>query len=290
MAEYRKRTRRKRQTAKAERRDQEVVYTPPAPINRRQLILMVASIVAVAVAIFLGLSVFFRVDAMEFRVQGNRMYSADTIWKASNIKDGDSLIGFGKARAASSIMQQLPFVKSVRIQITLPDTVTVFVEELTVYLAAQDTQGQWWFISTEGKVLEKTNAIDAAKWTLLQGIRLESPVAGQMAKAAGNGSEGSPVAQTNAEKLKTALDIAIALEDEEILDSISNIDATHPNDISFWYTDRLLVKLGNIEQISEKIVLVHSTIKTQLGIRDAGILHVSNKNGIRIEFERRKFE
>lgn len=290
MAEYRKRTRRKRQTARAERPEQEVVYTPPAPVNRRQIILMVASIVAVAIAIFLGLSVFFRVDAQQFRVQGNRMYSADSIWKASNIKDGDSLIGFGKARAASSIMQQLPFVKSVRIQITLPNTVTIMIEELTVYLAAQDTQGQWWFVSTEGKVLEKTNETEAQKWTVLQGIQLESPVAGQMAQAAQSDAEDSPVAQSGAEKLNTALDVAKALEDEEILDSIASIDATNANDISFWYTDRLLVKMGDVQQISEKIVLVHSTIKTQLGIRDAGILHVSNKNGIQIEFERRKFE
>lgn len=295
MSEERKRRAKAVRPATNRSQQQEVNYVPPAPINRKQVILVVASIIAVAVAIFLGLSIFFKVDKQQFRVQGNRIYRADRIWEASGIKDGESLLAFGKAKAASRIMQELPYVKSVRIQITLPDTVTIYIEEHKVYLVAQDTNEDWWFLATDGKVLEKTDGVEAAKRTALKGFLINPPVVGQKAEAAElpvNGEEQTPpvVTFSEADRLKTALDTAVALEKNGILGEIRNIDVSDMNQIVFWYVDRFQVKLGDAGQLSEKITLIEAAITTQLGSRDTGVLTVTTTDGIQIEFEHRKFE
>lgn len=293
MSEERKR---RSKPAKPDRaQTQEVNYIPPAPINRKQVILIAASVIAVAVAIFLGLSIFFKVDKQQFQVQGNRIYRADRIWEASGIKDGDSLLAFGKAKAASRIMQQLPYVKSVRIQITLPDIVTVYIEEHKVYLVAQDTNEDWWFLSTDGKILEKTDEEEAAKRTALKGFLLKPPAVGQMAEAAellpDENTQNPPVVTfSEADKLKTALETAVALEKTGILGEIRNVDVSDMNGITFWYVDRFLVELGDAGRIADKIALIETAISTQLGPRDTGVLTVISEENIQIEFERRNFE
>lgn len=274
----------------------DVTYEPAAPIYRKQVFLVIACMIGAAIAIFLSLSIFFEVDQDEFKVQGNKMYRADTIWEASGLQDGDSLLTFGKAKVASRIMQELPYVKSVRIQITLPDTVTIFVEEHKVYLVAQDTDDAWWFLSTEGKVLEKASEKEAQKRTVLEGFQIQSPVVGQMAVAAEPAPDEiepdvpSFVLQTNAERLSTALELSATLEKCGILGDIDSIYVENLNDIRFWYGERFLVKLGDAGLMAEKVALVDGAISTQLGSRETGILHVSSENGIKIEFEYRIFE
>lgn len=302
MAQERKRRRSPEQNQRSRDTQQEnneskpaTTYIPPAPINRKQIILVVASMIAVAVAIFLCLSIFFKVDKQKFTVEGNRIYRADRVWEVSGLQNGDSLLTFGKAKVASRIMQELPYVKSVRIQITLPDTVTIFIEEHVVYLVAKDTEGAMWFLSTDGKVLEKASQSEAQKRTVLEGFLIKPPKVGEKAVADepladDQTGDAGVVIHTNAERLKAALDLTAVLEKNGILGSIASINVADMEDIDFWYEDRFQVKLGDSGLMSEKVALVESAISTQLGDRETGILHVSSKNGIMIEFEHKKFE
>ena len=58
----------------------EVTYTEPLPINRKNLAIVLVSIVVVAMAAFFGLSIFFRVDKTDCVISGNEKYDAATIW------------------------------------------------------------------------------------------------------------------------------------------------------------------------------------------------------------------
>lgn len=297
MAERRKRRPRSAETEAPKTTEQAVNYIPPAPINRKQVILVLASIVAVAVCIFLGLAVFFKVDKNEFQVHGNRLYRADTIWDASGIKNGDSLLTFGKAKAASRIMQQLPYVKSVRIQITLPNTVSIYIEELNVYMAVQDSNDDWWFLSPEGKVLEKTEQSEAIKRTMIEGLRIKPPKVGDKAVAqelpAGEEDNTAPtvVTYTNAERLQAALEIATCLEKNEILNAVASINVEDMSQIVLWYGQRFQVKFGDSGNISDKIPMIKQVIHEQLGAKDTGILYVIFKNDtLTLEFEYANFE
>ena len=104
-----------------------MTYTPPVPINRKKLLIRLITVFAAALALFLGCTVFFRVK--DVVVTGNERYSAWTVREASGIEEGESLLAFGKTKAAGRIMEKLRYVRSVRIGITLPDTVNIHVQE-----------------------------------------------------------------------------------------------------------------------------------------------------------------
>ena len=65
-------------------------------------------------------------------VSGTNRYNVASIREASGIEEGESLLAFGKTKAAGKIMENLRYVKSVRIGITLPDTVNIYIEEVDV--------------------------------------------------------------------------------------------------------------------------------------------------------------
>ena len=238
----------------------EVTYTEPLPINRKNLAIVLVSIVVVAMAAFFGLSIFFRVDKTDCVISGNEKYDAATIWEASGIQDGSNLLSFGKAKAAGKIMQKLPYIKSVRIGITLPSTVKIHVEEIQVVYAAEDTAGKVWLITSEGRVVEE--AKDASNVTVLKGFQLQNPKSGQQAVAKENepDDESAVVTFTNAERLRAALNIVTQLERNGILGEVASVNVEKMSAIELWYGTRYQVKLGNIGRMEEKIAAMADAI------------------------------
>lgn len=259
------RKRKKRPAPKETKRElpqREVNYTEPLPINRKNLAIVFVSIVVAAMAVFFGLSIFFRVDKADCMISGNEKYDAATIWEASGIQDGGNLLSFGKAKAAGRIMQKLPYIKSVRIGITLPSTVKIHVEEVQVVYTAADTAGKWWLITSEGRVVEQAN--DASGVTQLKGFQLLEPKVGQQAVAKENepdpNGDSAAVAVTNADRLKTALTIVTQLERNGILGEVASVNVEKMGAIELWYADRYQVKLGNTGRLDEKIAAMADAI------------------------------
>lgn len=257
----------------------EVVYTPPEPLDRKKLILRLVSVAAVVLALFMGFSIFFRVD--QIVVTGTEKYSAWAVREASGIKEGESLLSFGKARAAGKITGQLPYVKSVRVGVTLPGTVNIYIEELEVVYSAQDQDGKWWLLSADGRLVEKTSQAKAESNTVLKGFTLLAPKAGQQAKAVeaepgATGEDGEEViiTVTNQERLDAALTILSRLEFNEILGKAASIDVTDMGNIELWYGTQYQVLLGDAGLLQEKIDDMCAAIR-QLGTHQSGILDVT---------------
>ena len=259
---------------------QEVVYTAPDPISRKKLILAVATVASVVLALFLACTVFFRVE--NIKVSGNVKYDDWTVFEASGIKKGDSLLTFGKGKACAKIAQNLPYVKIVRIGITLPNTVNIYVEELDVVYAAQDAKDAWWLLTSDGRVVEKTSASVAKDKAKLEGFRLQSPVVGEKAKAAEdqpdpNAGEDKPVTVTNQYRLDTALSIVWDLERRGVLGQVSSVNVEDMGNIILWYGKTYEVKLGDDQQMEQKLGLLCGTIRDResAGSTQGGILDIS---------------
>lgn len=256
----------------------EVVYTPGRQFNRRRLLLRLVTIVAVAFAFFLGLSIFFKVDTIT--VSGCDKYSAWTVSEASGIEKGQNLLFFGESAAASKIIDALPYVKSVRFTRTLPSTVNIIIEEAPVGYALQDTAGTWWLITAQGRVTEKVDAETAGRHTNLKGITLENPVVGADAVAREPSEETSVTA---ADRLTVALQIATQLEANEMIGVIASVDVSNLQAIEMWYGNRYQVKLGNNTELDFKIAAVRSAVAEmstyQTGILDASFTTFSNSVG-----------
>ena len=264
----------------------EVVYTPPRPFNRKKLLLQLCTIVAVVLAFTFGISVFFRVE--NITVSGTVKYDPWTIKEASGIEIGDNLLSFGEARAAGKIKTALPYVESVRIGIKLPNTVKIEIKELDVVYAIQDSEYQWWLITAEGRVVEKTDKATADESTQILGVKLESPVEGLQAEAyeeetvaSTDPTETLPVITARpGDQLQTALNILQYLEECGIIGDVASVDVADLGNLQLQYGKRFKVLLGDTTQLLYKIKCMNAAIngtdpKNSLKEYDSGVLDIT---------------
>ena len=237
---------------------------------------------AVVLALFVGCSIFFKVE--NIKISGNQKYDAWTVREASGIELGDSLLSFGKAKACGRIAEALPYVKIVRIGITLPNTVNIYIEELEVVYAAQDDRGDWWLLTSGGRIIEKTSESSARTNTVLSGFLLSEPAVGENAKAVEidpattpSGEEPPIITVTNQDRMDTALSIVYELERKGLLGKAASVDVTDMEDIELWYGTDYQVKLGDPGDMEKKIALMCGTIQRheKEGSYQSGILDIS---------------
>lgn len=272
-----KRTSRRTESSRPKTPTPAVIYTQPLPFNRDRLIVQLITVTAVVLAIVMGLSVFFKVETIT--VTGADTYSAWAVREASGISEGDKLLTFSKIRAASQIMANLPYVKGVRIGIKLPDTVNIMIEEESVVYAIKSSDGQWWMMDSDGRVVEQANNAKAA--TQVLGVTLEAPtvnekgVATEMTPSETNElGELIPVSTTGAQRLTAALQILKALENNDIVGEAASVDVTSTEDIILWYGTRYQVNLGDTSRLDYKVDCMNDAI-LQMSDYQSGVLDIS---------------
>ena len=256
-----------------------VIYTQPRAFNRDKLLVQLLTVLAVVLALVLGLSVFFKVKVIT--VSGAEVYGAWTVREASGISEGDNLLTFGRARAAGKITAKLPYVKSARIGIKLPDTVNIEIEEEDVVYAIKSSDGIWYLMNSEGKVVEQSTSGSAKSYTQVLGVTLSGPVVGEPGIATeevptetDEAGEYVPLTVTGAQRLSAALEILQALEENDIVGQAASVDVTRLNDIILWYGTQYQVNLGENTNLSYKIACMNDVI-LQLSDYQTGILDVS---------------
>ena len=279
--------RRKERAARAEKKRKQaqrndtpaVIYTQPAAFSRDRLLIQLLTVTAVVAALVLGMSVFFKVGTIT--VAGAETYSAWAIREASGISEGDNLLTFSKAKAGARIQAELAYVDDVRIGIKLPDTVIIYIEELDVSYAMESTQGDWWLINSEGRVVEQITASTAGNHTQVLGVRLEEPRVGNTAEAADEvpqetlaSGELVPLSVTGAQRLSSALQILKALEANDIVGQAASVDVTSLEDVTLWYGSRYEVLLGDTSNMEYKIACMNDAI-LELSEYQSGILDIS---------------
>lgn len=243
-----------------------VVRTQPKPFDRRHLTLKIWTIVAIVLAASIGLSIFFRVD--EIIVTGCDKYSAWSVSEAAGIQMGDSILFFGKATASSRVMDELPFIKSVRFRIKLPGTVNIIIEEAPVGYAMEATDGSWWLLTADGKIAQQTDAVTAQTNTVIKGVNLANPKVGETAKAYQPQEEG---VVTGAERLSAALHLAQLLEKNEILGTMRYIDVSNLQQMQLWYKNQYSIELGDQQELETKIATVGAAIP-KIGQFQTGVM------------------
>ena len=283
-----KRTQERKKQAAFRSKAPKVVYTQPKPINMNRLLLQLAAVMAVVIAISMGLSVFFKVENVV--VYGNKAYSAWAVQEASGIEGGEKLMSFGRIRASGKIKAALPYVEKVRLGITLPDTVNIYITEYDVVYAIQDQLGIWWLMTSDGRIVEQTDYGTASGYTRVLGVTLDSPVVGERAVAYQEvvlqettdstepTLETAPETVTAGEKLSAALKILDALELNDMVGRIASVDVTTLTNIEMWYGNQYQIRLGSandtVHGLDYKITAMGSAI-AQLSDYQTGILDVS---------------
>lgn len=266
----------------------EVTYTMPEPFTRHGFLVKLASVAAVVAAVMLCLSLFFRVE--EVVVSGTDKYTPWMIKEASGINDGDSLLIVSDARVAGKIRLALPYVDEVRVGIKLPGTVHIEITELETTYAIEATDGSWWLITSDGRVVERIQTTAATAYTRIYGVQADTPKEKQTVRAAeeqpqtpdpteetGDGVTLPTMAQiTGAMRLDAVITILTALEDNGVIGQIASVDVSNINDITMQYGQRLHVVLGTAEDLAYKVQYMALAID-QIEEYQTGELDVSFK-------------
>ena len=256
-----------------------VIYTQPAAFNRNRLLVQLTTVVAVVLAMVMGLSVFFKVE--NITVSGAEVYSEWAVKEASGLVGGENLLTFSHARSAALIKANLPYVDTVRFGIKLPDTVNIIIEEDDVVYAIKDQDQAWWLINSDGRVVEMGNSSKASNHTQVLGVMIQDPVPDETAvpvefttSETDASGEMIPITVTNAQRLTAALQILKALEANDIVGSAASVDVTRTEDIILWYGSRYQVNLGNSARLDYKIACMNDAI-LQMSDYQSGILDIS---------------
>lgn len=236
---------------------EQIQYIPPKPFFRKRLIVQLLTVVAVVLAIAIGVSVFFQVDTVT--VTGLSKYSAATVVEASHIRPGDSLLFFGQGGAASRIKTELPYVESVRFEVKLPGTVNIVITERPVAYTIQAADGNWWRLGSDGKVVESVPAVSETD-ILITGVLLDDPVVGKKAVASESVEEDQPLTASQSERLAAAVDIARQLEKWEMFSQVEKIDVSDLFGLRLYCTGDYRVELGDGASMEKKIGIVKSAL------------------------------
>lgn len=290
-AERQRRTAQRRQTQKtvppAQRRVirhhreevPDIVYTAPKPMRRGSFALKLVSMIAVVAAVFMALSVFFRVETI--MVAGADKYSPWMIRQASGIETGDALLSIGEARVASRIRMNLPYVDDIKVGIRLPGTVEIQVTELQVTYSIEDEAGAWWLIAADGRAVEQVSLDKALGYTRVEGLAIRTPQPGAQVQALPgqiiDPDEGTAESQTQQdadEQLTALIAVMSGLESNRIIGEIALIDVTDVRNIRLEYPQLLNVRLGGAERMDYKLGYLSAAVE-QLDDTQSGELDLS---------------
>ena len=255
-----------------------IVYTPPKPFDRRRFLLRLATVVAVVLALVLGMSIFFKVA--DVTVSGAEKYSPWDIREASGIRDGENLLTLNKAKIGGKITTKLPYVKKARIIRKLPDTVMIEIQEIDVVYAIADSTDRWWLIDASGKIADSVSSAEAKSYTQLLGVRLQSPVAGSQAvameavPATDEAGETIPVTVLESERLRAVINILQHLEENGVIGQAASVNVSDMTMLELWYEDHYQVLLGDSNNLGYKIQSMVKAIDQQEDYQ-RGILDVS---------------
>lgn len=283
-------TRRKAKTPERSRKEPQIQihYTPAKPFNRNRFLLRLATVAAVVLALFLGMSIFFKVQKV--MVSGVEKYTPWDIKEASGLQEGDALLSVSEAKISAKIKAALPYVGDVRVGIKLPDTVNIEVKELSVVYAIESNNGSWWLIDGTGRIVDASNGAMAMNYTRITGVQIMDAVIGQQAVAAeettpteesteATGGDAMPTVATtptvsSRQQLAAAIQILTALEENGVMGRIDSVDVSDTKQLTMWYADRYQVLLGDTSRLSYKISAMKAAIRKMGGYQN-GYLDVS---------------
>lgn len=217
-------------------------------------------LLAASIMLVLSTTLLFNVENVN--VTGASNYTAEEIIDASGIKAGDNLVRTASDRMASRIEEKLVYVENAEITRAFPDTLVINVEA-SVPAANFLCDKYVLLISSTGKVLEQ----------------LGEPKAGLLNFTGTDPKDGllpGDVFESADEHKTTVINelMDYYAKRSEKSEKVTLIDVSDRSNISYTYDDRIVVKLGTVNDIDYKMDFSRKIVTTQIGERTQGVLTI----------------
>ncbi len=231
--------------------------------KRRGTIYKPVSVILILIILGFSISIFFKIAKIE--VTGLDACTEEEVIAASGIELEDNLFFIDKFNAINKIFKNLPYVEEVTITRKLPDTVVIGITEC-IAIASVRIGDNIWLMDRTGKLLEKTDQAGAEGTITLHGITPLAPVAGQRVS----------LGESENLKMEYLVSLLGALCGSGIYEEVGSIDMSNPSDVIFEYMGRFKVRLGQNNDLDDKLYMLAEVIE-QLSASDIGEINLSKK-------------
>lgn len=217
-------------------------------------------ILALALLLLLAAGILFSPLFLvkEIRAEGNSYFTTSALSEKIGLSVGDHLLLFSRGRAEKMLLQE-PYIADASLEIELPDTMVIRVQERKVR-GYVPYMGAYLYIDDAGRVLDVQDACHEAL-PLVRGLIFDSFTKGEV------------IPVQNPEALDSVLRISQLMEKYELLDLVVEIDVSDPEDI-YAYVNQVQIHLGNMKNGDTKIRYMAEVMK-KIPAEDRGTLNLS---------------
>ncbi len=234
------------------------------------------SILALSVAaiVFTGLSPLF--DLKKTEVKGAVHYKPETLTSYAAIQMGENgfreigsnplnILLFRFGAAETSIMENCPYVKKVRVRFAIPSKVVIDVTERQA-IAAVPYLGTSLLIDREGFVLENLAGGDKTELLSIQGLEFTDYELGHKLDMKNGNS------LVNGIKLMDTLKESDKLDKSKLFDAVDSLDVSDGHNLKIRLDKRVTVNFGALEDLNYRISMAKTIFNKNIKKGEKGTL------------------
>lgn len=234
-------------------------------VRRKERRARLTKIIAVLLSLVCGvlaLTAFFRVEQLE--IVGLTRYDTQDVLNTFGIKQGDNLFFCDSLRGQKRLLAQYPYFESVSVERDLPSRMVVTVKEAQPIAAVNSTQGGWFVLDKDCRVLERTDQEGAKDAAEVLGLRTPGAEPGQTLPAE------DPDVLEALKTLANGLD-KVGLGGKATLYNLQDLDS-----IWFLYEERFAVCVGNTKNLDHKLAILQALVTgDQFSPSDKGSINLA---------------
>lgn len=234
-------------------------------VRRKERRARLTKIIAVLLSLVCGvlaLTAFFRVEQLE--IVGLTRYDTQDVLNTFGIKQGDNLFFCDSLRGQKRLLAQYPYFESVSVERDLPSRMVVTVKEAQPIAAVNSTQGGWFVLDKDCRVLERTDQEGAKDAAEVLGLHTPGAEPGQTLPAE------DPNVLEALKTLANGLD-KVGLGGKATLYNLQDLDS-----IWFLYEERFAVCVGNTKNLDHKLAILQALVTgDQFSPSDKGSINLA---------------
>ena len=213
---------------------------------------------------------FFPVSEIE--VVGDSRYDYSRIIEVSGIKKGARLYYINEQKAENTILSELPYLKSVKINSYFPNRVKIEIEEYEDIYLIPHTNG-YCYVNGNFEILEIIE--QAADYEQFSGVFIK------LEKSA----EGEIGAIYQSEDTKRASDLIEHIKEYGFYQNLNIVDVSHKYNNSFVVGKKYKFVIGAMTDISEKIDAAFKVcLRDSFENEENAVINVTNKKKVALQY------
>ncbi len=234
-------------------------YKKRAKRNRIKRKILLVFLILIILIFILLYAPFMKVKTIN--CIGNEKISAEEIVSASKICIGNNIFRINKIKAINSI-EDIPYIKDITIDRKLPSTININVEECIVR-AYIPYNKEYIFIDEDAKILEISTTPPETQASVITGVKMINPTVNEIAEF------------KNTKHIECLTDILSTTAKSRFNGIVTNIDITDVKNTKITINDKLVIIVGDTDNMDYKINFMASGAYDSLGNNRSGTLDVS---------------